>query len=92
MNVKKNKKNFYVYILQCNDDTLYTGSTLDLTKRLKSHNKLKSGAKYTRARRPVVLVYSEQTKTIPNARSREAEIKRMTRSEKLLLIKNNTIS
>ena len=75
-----------VYILKCSDDTLYTGSTVDLKKRLREHNELKNGAKYTRARRPVSLVYEEECKTFAEARSREAEIKRMDRSEKLLFI------
>lgn len=76
-----------VYILKCSDGTLYTGSTVDLKKRLVEHNELKNGAKYTRARRPVRLVYQERCKTFARARAREAEIKRMERSEKLSLIK-----
>lgn len=77
-----------VYILKCSDGTLYTGSTVDITKRLQEHNEQKGGAKYTRARRPVVLVYKEEYKTFAKARAREAEIKRMNRSEKLLMIEN----
>jgi putative endonuclease len=77
-----------VYILKCSDGTLYTGSTADVAKRLREHNELKNGAKYTRGRRPVVLVYREKCKTFAQVRKREAEIKRMSRSEKLLLIKN----
>ncbi len=76
-----------VYILKCSDDTLYTGSTVDLAKRLREHNGLKNGAKYTRARRPVELVYQEECKTFAEVRAREAEIKRMSREEKLILIK-----
>lgn len=76
-----------VYILKCSDGTLYTGSTEDLTNRLREHNELKHGAKYTRARRPVVLVYKEECKTFAESRKREAKIKRMTRTEKLSLIK-----
>lgn len=76
-----------VYILKCNDGTLYTGSTVDLTKRLHAHNNLKNGAKYTKMRRPVVLVYEEECSTLAFARCREAEIKRMSRDEKLVLIK-----
>jgi len=75
-----------VYILKCCDDTLYTGSTVDMKKRLRAHNELKNGAKYTRARRPVVLVHQEECETLAEARAREAEIKRMTREEKLLFI------
>lgn len=80
-------KNICVYILKCGDGTLYTGSTVDLAKRLREHNELKSGAKYTKARRPVALAYQEKCKTLALAREREAEIKRMTRSEKLALVK-----
>ena len=76
-----------VYILKCKDGTLYTGSTVNMTKRFKEHNELKNGAKYTRARRPVVLVHKEDFEDLGEARSREAEIKRLTREEKLLLIK-----
>lgn len=75
-----------VYILQCSDGTLYTGSTNDLEKRLHAHNHLKSAAKYTRARRPVKVVYSELCESLSLARKREAEIKRLTREEKLQLI------
>ncbi len=81
-----------VYVLKCSDGTLYTGSTVDVEKRVREHNELKSGAKYTRARRPVVLVYSEKCKNFAKAREREAEIKRMTRSEKLLFIKAHKVN
>lgn len=76
----------FVYILECADGTLYTGSTNDLEKRLHKHNHLKSGAHYTKIRRPVILKYSETVATLAEARAREAEIKRLTRDEKLLLI------
>jgi len=75
-----------VYILKCSDGSLYTGSTIDISKRLREHSELKSGAKYTRGRRPVILVYKQDCETLTKARSREAEIKRMSRAEKLLLI------
>lgn len=78
-----------VYILKCNDRTLYTGSTVDMVKRLREHNgELKGGAKYTRGRRPVVVVYEEKCALFAEARIREAKIKRMTREKKLILIKN----
>ena len=73
------------YILKCNDNSLYTGWTNDITHRLKMHNEGK-GAKYTRARGPVELVYLEEFETKQEAMSREAKIKRLTRKEKLLLI------
>ncbi|MFA6295167.1 MAG: GIY-YIG nuclease family protein [Candidatus Paceibacterota bacterium] len=78
---------FYVYILECADKTLYIGSTNDLKRRLHAHNNLKSGAHYTKIRRPVVLRYSEKYLTYSKARAREAEIKRMERSEKIKVIK-----
>ncbi len=81
-----NKQN-HVYILKCADDTLYIGCTNNLEKRVKQHNELKSGAHYTKIRRPVVLVYSEMFETLKDARAREAEIKRWRREKKLELIK-----
>ena len=76
---------FYVYILECADATLYVGSTNDLQKRLHAHNNLKSGAHYTKIRRPVILKYKEECKTYTEARAREAEIKRMKRADKFLI-------
>ena len=73
------------YILKCNDNSLYTGWTNDITHRLKMHNEGK-GAKYTRGRGPVELVYLEEFETKQEAMSREAKIKRLRRKEKLLLI------
>ena len=73
------------YILKCNDNSLYTGWTNDITHRLKMHYEGK-GAKYTRGRGPVELVYLEEFETKQEAMSREAKIKRLTRKEKLLLI------
>lgn len=75
-----------VYILRCGDGTLYTGWTNDLDKRLKTHAAGK-GAKYTRARLPVTLVYTEAFETEHEARSRECHIKRLSRGQKLSLIK-----
>ena len=73
---------YFVYILECFDKTLYTGSTCDLAKRIHEHNNTKAGAKYTRGRRPVRLVYSKRCKTLAKARAVEAEIKNLTRLEK----------
>lgn len=75
----------YTYILRCSDDTLYCGWTNDLKKRLASHNAGK-GAKYTRSRHPVTLVYYETFETKEEAMSREFAIKRLSRKEKLKLI------
>lgn len=77
---------FYVYILQCSDDTLYVGCTNDLERRLHQHNFAKSGAHYTKIRRPVALKHSERYETLAEARKREAEIKRWSRAQKLVLI------
>ncbi len=76
------------YILKCSDGTLYAGSTNNLEKRLHEHNNAKNGAHYTKIRRPVELIHSEEFATYAEARAREAEIKRMSRSEKLDLINN----
>lgn len=78
----------HTYILRCADGTLYIGSTPDLKKRLHEHNHAKSGAKYTRGRRPVILAYKEAHRTLGKARSREAALKRLTRAEKLALIES----
>jgi len=77
----------YTYIIQCADGTLYTGWTNDLEKRVRSHNR-GTGAKYTRSRIPVKLVYFESFETKEQAMRREAEIKHLTREQKLALIKD----
>jgi putative endonuclease len=77
---------YVVYILECADTTLYVGSTNDLEKRLYAHNTLKSGAHYTKIRRPVVLKYSETVASLGEARAREAELKHLSRREKLDLM------
>lgn len=74
-----------VYILRCGDGSLYTGCTNDLSRRLKAHRSGK-GAKYTRSRPPVTLVYREETVDKSSALRREAAIKRLDRREKLALI------
>jgi len=76
-----------VYILRCADNTLYTGYTIDIERRVFEHNSEKIGAKYTKARRPVELIYKESFKDKGDALRREIEIKKLTRSEKLSLIK-----
>jgi putative endonuclease len=81
---------YFVYILECADQTLYIGSTNDLKKRLHAHNALKSGARYTKSRRPVVLIYSETFRSRGKALSREATIKKLTRHQKLDLIKHRS--
>ena len=80
----------FVYILECNDKTLYTGWTVDLDQRLKRHQK-GVGAKYTRARLPVKLVYSLYLHDRTSAMQCEAFIKSLSRQEKLKLINEQTI-
>lgn len=76
----------FVYILECSDGTLYCGWTNNLQKRLEEHAAGKAGAKYTRGRRPVRLVYRERCPTRSDALKREREIKRLSRAGKLHLI------
>jgi putative endonuclease len=81
------KKNPYsVYILECADGTYYTGITTDLARRIDEHNHSDKGARYTRARRPVVLRYHEACVDKSHALKREIAIKRLTRTAKTHLI------
>ena len=80
---------YFVYILECNDKTLYVGSTNNLEKRLYSHNNLKNGAHYTKIRRPVLIKYYENLPNISEARKREAQIKKLKREQKIELIMGN---
>ncbi|MDO8270216.1 MAG: GIY-YIG nuclease family protein [Candidatus Levybacteria bacterium] len=76
----------YVYMLKCADGTYYIGKTQDLEKRLKAHNgEISGGAKYTRGRRPVRLVYSEELNSTSEALKREFELKKLTKPQKLKL-------
>jgi putative endonuclease len=78
---------WYVYILRCADDSLYTGITTDIARRLAEHNAGTGiGARYTRARRPVELVYKEAAPDRAAATRRECFIKNLTRPAKLALI------
>ena len=85
--MKKMKKG-YVYILQCNDGSFYTGSTIDLDKRLNEHQKGK-GATHTKKRLPVSLVYVKEFETIGEAFRREKQIQGWSRDKKRALIKQN---
>lgn len=76
----------YVYIVECSDGTYYTGWTNDLEKRIAMHSNGK-GAKYTRGRGPVKLIYNEKFENKKDAMKREYEIKQLTRSQKQKLIK-----
>ena len=75
----------YVYILRCSDGTLYTGWTNDLEKRLAAHN-AGTASKYTRSKRPVEMLWHEPRSSKAEALKREAEIKKLSRSEKLKLV------
>lgn len=78
----------YVYIVRCSDNTLYTGWSTDVDRRVKTHNAGK-GARYTKKRRPVILVYKETLSCKSDALRREREIKSFSRKEKIQLIDAN---
>ncbi|MHA1649137.1 MAG: GIY-YIG nuclease family protein [Candidatus Helarchaeota archaeon] len=83
---------YYVYIVRCTkDNSLYTGYTSDLARRLEQHNR-GQGAKYTKCRKPVFLLYHEEYETRKEAMRRERQIKRYSRKQKLHLIKLNEIN
>lgn len=78
---------YYLYIIKCADKTLYSGITTDLVRRIKEHNESNRGAKYTRSRRPVKLVYSKKYRNRSSASKAEAKVKSLSRLEKFKLIK-----
>ncbi|MCI5051411.1 MAG: GIY-YIG nuclease family protein [Candidatus Pacebacteria bacterium] len=82
---------YYVYILRCSDDSLYTGITTDLKRRVKEHNGeiVGKGARYTHARRPVYMVYQQSFKNRSSASQEESRIKKMTKIQKEEFIKTN---
>jgi putative endonuclease len=82
---------YFIYMLLCSDETIYTGTTNDVPKRVLDHNTSARAAKYTRSRRPVHLVYTEEVPTKGEALKREAVLKKMTREQKLALIKEGKI-
>ena len=84
-NINTRLQPWFVYILECGDGSLYTGSTNDLENRLSTHSSGK-GAKYTRSHLPVTLVYSQDSLNRSEAAKRESEIKKLSRKEKLALI------
>ena len=78
---------WYVYVVRCSDNSLYTGITIDVERRIDEHNNNnRLGAKYTRARRPVTLVYSETLASKSEAAKRESAIKQLTKDEKEQMI------
>ncbi|MHA1146445.1 MAG: GIY-YIG nuclease family protein [Candidatus Helarchaeota archaeon] len=80
-------KTFYVYIVKCKDRSFYTGYTNNLERRIQQHND-GVGGRYTRSRRPVELLYFETFSTQKEAMRREREVKKLSRKQKMLLIKN----
>ncbi len=82
---------WYVYILKCKDGTLYTGSTTDISRRLKEHNRGKGG-RYTSIRQPIELLRKETYPDRSTAQKREAQIKRWSKSKKLALIEQDALT
>lgn len=80
---------WHVYIIRCRDGTLYTGIANNLQNRIAKHNSEEGGARYTRSRRPVELVYSEQAPSRSEALKREYEVKKMPRAKKMKMIDEN---
>lgn len=79
-------KDWYVYILRCADESLYTGVTVDCERRVHEHNHdNKLGARYTKARRPVTLIWQQKCESRSQATRQEAQIKKLTRTQKLKL-------
>jgi len=85
--VFKIEKMYYLYILECSDQTLYSGITVDLERRVKEYDSSELGAKYTRGRKPVKLVFSKEFQNRSQASKEESRIKKLSREEKLELIK-----
>lgn len=87
-------KQWNVYVLRCSDNSLYTGTTTDVARRTQEHNRCnKKGAKYTRSKRPVVLVYYETYDSKTDAYRREYDIKCLSKAQKeKLILKENTTS
>jgi putative endonuclease len=87
MAIHKSRPRWYVYMVTCRDQSLYTGISLDPAQRVEEHNHSPRGARYTRTRRPVTLVYSEAVESRAAALQREIAIKRLSRQAKLALIR-----
>jgi putative endonuclease len=80
---------WFIYIVQCADQSLYTGITTDLLRRIEEHNSSPNGARYTRARRPVRLVYFEQSGSRSTAGQREHALKRLSPTDKRQLVSDS---
>ena len=81
-------KHWFLYVVRCSDGTLYTGVTTDLNRRVNEHNTSKRGAKYTKTRRPVNLIWSKEYNNRSEAQSAEYNFKKLSRKQKLDIIKN----
>ncbi|MFA5742999.1 MAG: GIY-YIG nuclease family protein [Candidatus Paceibacterota bacterium] len=79
---------YHLYILKCADETLYTGITVDLSRRVKEHNSSGLGARYTRSRRPAKLIYSKKFSNRSDASKEESRIKKLSRKEKLDMVES----
>jgi len=82
---------YYLYILKCADKTLYTGICTDLARRVREHNSSVLGAKYTRGRRPAKLVFSKKFRGRSAAAAAEYRVKRLSRSEKMAIIRGGKV-
>ena len=82
-------KDWFVYMVRCNDGSLYTGITTDLKRRIDEHNCGREAAAYTRSRRPVELVYQERCRSRSKALIREGQIRKMQKSEKEIMINDS---
>lgn len=85
-------KNWYTYFVRCNDNSLYAGITTDLDRRVKEHNGSKLGAKYTRNKQPVVLVYYSHSLSRTEASKKEAKLKKLSKKSKEQLVTNFSIT
>lgn len=83
------EKNWFIYMLRCSDNSLYTGITTDVDRRLEEHNAEKSVTRYTRARQPVELVYQESANSRSDAGKREVQLKKLKKTDKELLVQNH---
>ena len=83
---KAGEKAWFLYVLRCADDTFYTGTTTDITRRINEHNTKKSGAKYTKTRRPVKLVFWLDFENRSKAQKAEYQFKKLTRAQKEKII------
>jgi putative endonuclease len=91
MTIKNKKNTWWVYLVRCNDNSLYTGVTTDIERRIKEHNTSKLGAKYTRARRPVYLAYLEALENKSLACKREYIIRNLNKIKKEDLVKQEAM-